>query len=99
MYWSRTKSTAFVDIYGSLTREREERTTLIMPFGIAAEKSANNSLGEFPPTLPRLRKERSDLKAAAIERSKQRQVDGDYFLAKKQSNARNYVRFCGKHRT
>eukprot|EP00752_Nemacystus_decipiens_P004420 g4035.t1 len=37
----------------------------------------------------RLRKERSERKAAAIERSRQRQTDQDYFLSKKLLNVHN----------
>lgn len=42
----------------------------------------------------RLRKERSERKAAAIERSKQRQADHDYFLSKKLLNVQEEVRAC-----
>ena len=42
-------------------------------------------------TNSRLRKERSERKAAAIERSKERQGDHDYFRTKKLLNAPNEV--------
>lgn len=39
----------------------------------------------------RLRQERMERKAAAVERSKLRQVEQDYFLAKKRSNVQHKV--------
>ena len=54
----------------------------------------NHAFFASPICSAKLRKERRERKAAAIERSKQRQADNDYFLSKKLLNVQHEVRAC-----